>query len=303
MTYGPAESFGTFCGGGFGIVTGIVISTGKVSDLGKGDLSAGANDGPTAKGAADFGAKGTSGDDIGFELRFTPRFSGQMQFKYVFASRELPEYMGQKYNDAFYMRLNGRNIAKLTNQQDVTINNLGASKTQPATWSADYIDNPQRNFFAGITGYTRVLTAQGNVAANQQSVLNITVTDVGDGIFDTAVFIEENSFALSSTTVRRASQRANSEEGAVAGQTDSEVMSPPAGLSSTPPRGIPLAIVVGVASWIATVVLAAVMLMFMLVRSAKRKAIDCTDHVSSLRVLGTDLYFEHGNRSQSSMRA
>ena len=37
--------------------------------------------------------------------------------RYVLASRELPEYMGQKYNDEFQLLVNNVNVAKLTNGQ------------------------------------------------------------------------------------------------------------------------------------------------------------------------------------------
>ena len=52
------------------------------------------------------------------------------------------------------------------------------------------------HFCARTQPRTQVLTAVGIVSANQQSVLNCTVKDIGDGIFDSAVFLEENSFAI-----------------------------------------------------------------------------------------------------------
>ena len=68
--------------GTFGLTSGIVISTGRVTDINKGDTSAVA-DGPTAKQAADFGASGAIGDDIGFELALTPTNAGSMSFRCV----------------------------------------------------------------------------------------------------------------------------------------------------------------------------------------------------------------------------
>ena len=67
---------------------------------------------------------------------------------------------------------------------------VARSKSDPSSWSEDYIDNPQRLHFAGMTGYTKVLQAKGTVQANKNAVLNVTVKDDGDGIFDTAVFLE-----------------------------------------------------------------------------------------------------------------
>ena len=37
--------------------------------------------------------------------------------------------MGDKYNDDFHLVLNGVNIARLNNGEEVTINNLGRSRT------------------------------------------------------------------------------------------------------------------------------------------------------------------------------
>jgi hypothetical protein len=212
ILWGPSDAFGTFCGGSFGITSGIVVSTGRVSSMGGRDNTPGTNDGPTAKGAMDFGVKGAAGDDIGFELAFTSSQPGTLRFRYVFASRELPEYMGQKYNDVFQLLVNGINVAKLSNGQDVTINNLGSSKSNPASWSPDYVDNPSRQHFGGLTGYTKVLTAQSPVQAGTQTVLNVTLRDIGDGIFDSVVFLEGNSFSLnqvSFSSTRRSSVNAD----------------------------------------------------------------------------------------------
>ena len=51
----------------------------------------------------------------------------------MFASREMPEYMGKKYNDEFQLMLNNVNIAKLPDGREVTINNLGTGQL-PQTW-------------------------------------------------------------------------------------------------------------------------------------------------------------------------
>jgi hypothetical protein len=51
--------------------------------------------------------------------------------RYVFASGELPKYMGQAANDAFAITVNSQNIAVLANSSPVAINNLGASASNP----------------------------------------------------------------------------------------------------------------------------------------------------------------------------
>jgi hypothetical protein len=73
---------------------------------------------------------------VGFSLKLYVKESSvvwESSFvsRYVFASRELPKYMGQTQNDAFALTLNSQNIAALTNRSPVSINNLGASATNP----------------------------------------------------------------------------------------------------------------------------------------------------------------------------
>jgi hypothetical protein len=50
---------------------------------------------------------------MAFSLKFKVTRPTKLTFNYVLASRELPRYMGRKYNDEFRMELNGDNIALL----------------------------------------------------------------------------------------------------------------------------------------------------------------------------------------------
>ena len=45
-------------------------------------------------------------------------------------------------------------------------------------------------------GIWQVLTAQSAVAAGTETVLNVTLRDIGDGIFDTLVFLEVTFYLL-----------------------------------------------------------------------------------------------------------
>jgi hypothetical protein len=62
-----------------------------------------------------------------------PPLLSKVSFSYIFASRELPEFGGTDYNDAFFLNINGANLAKLANGKTVTINNLVADKANRAT--------------------------------------------------------------------------------------------------------------------------------------------------------------------------
>jgi hypothetical protein len=200
--YGDMKAFGMFNGGGFGICAGVVISTGDVMDFNK-DLP-----------QKDFGSTGAVNDDIGFEMKFSMASPATLSFRYVFASRELPEYMGQKYNDDFKLTLNGVNIARLPDGQPVTINNLGRSKTNVGSWHSSYRNNTNGQFFKGYTGFTQVLTAQGTISQTFiTNTLNVSVTDVGDGLYDSVIFLEGGSFSLQNYgTMSKMIQNAAQEE-------------------------------------------------------------------------------------------
>jgi len=90
--------------------------------------------------------------------------------------------------------LNGTNLARLTDGQTVTINNLVPNSGDRSTDNPDYINNPSVTGLAAniikLDGYTKVLAFQGLLNKNQTNVLSIRLQDVTDGSLDTAVFIQ-----------------------------------------------------------------------------------------------------------------
>ena len=135
---------------------------------------------------------------------FVP-FAEIVEFRYVFASEEYPEYVGSQFNDVFGFFISGPgvgnnvNIARIPgNNQPVTINNVNAVSN-----SAYFVDNgtgttgPQNgsSYYVQYDGFTTVLTARANVICGQTYRIVIAVADVGDGIFDSGIFLEANSFS------------------------------------------------------------------------------------------------------------
>ena len=59
--------------------------------------------------------------------------SGVLWCRYVFASRELPEYGGSQYNDAFSLEVNDVKLAKLTDGAHLTRMHFTAS-SNPASY-------------------------------------------------------------------------------------------------------------------------------------------------------------------------
>jgi len=190
---GNEEAFGIFTDDPFGLTSGVVLSTGKVTDLpGRNLRDNNGNDLST-----DFGPPREEGDLSELNLSFFADSTAEkLFFKYVFGSEEFLEYGGSKYNDEFELLLNGTNLAKLTDGKTVTINNLVPNQYDRSTDHPDYINNPSWIGIAAniikLDGYTKVLGFEGLLKQNQTNVLTIRIQDVGDGTLDSAVFIQGN---------------------------------------------------------------------------------------------------------------
>jgi hypothetical protein len=188
---GDARAFGIFTDDPFGLTSGVVLSTGKVTDI------PGENRGDSGNLSTDFSASGVEGDFTQLNLSFFADSTAEkLFFKYVFGSEEFLEYAGTSFNDSFELLLNGTNFARLTDGQTVTINNLVPSSGYRPTDNPDYINNPSLTGLAAniikLDGYTKVLGFEGLLNKNQTNVLSIRLQDVGDGSLDTAVFIQGN---------------------------------------------------------------------------------------------------------------
>jgi len=188
---GDPSAFGTFTNDPLGLNSGIVLSTGNVTEIPGANLDDGDNL------STDFGASGVEGDFTQLNLSFFADSTAEkLFFKYVFGSEEFLEYAGTSFNDSFELLLNGTNLAKLTDGQTVTINNLVPNSGYRPTDHPDYINNQSVTGLAAniikLDGYTKVLGFEGLLNKNQTNVLSIRLQDVTDGSLDTAVFIQGN---------------------------------------------------------------------------------------------------------------
>ena len=145
-------------------------------------------------------------DAVGIEFDFTPTID-TITFNYVFASEEYCEYVGSQFNDVFGFFIsgpginggftfNGENIALVPGTgQYVAINTVNHLQNQ--IWF-----NPNQSNCGSTTnmtdiqfdGYTAILTATAVVIPCETYHIRLVVGDVGDGIYDSAVFLEANSF-------------------------------------------------------------------------------------------------------------
>jgi gliding motility-associated-like protein len=199
-----------------GIASGIVMTTGTVLNNGAGpqgpnnSTNAGVDNnvgGSTLLGGITGGV--TTYNAATLEFDFVP-YSDTIRFKYVFGSEEYPEYAppnNSSYNDVFGFFISGpgisglQNIAKIPNGSIVSINNINA------VTNSSYFNNngdgntaPQNasSFYIQYDGFTDVLEAVAKVQCGKTYHLVLAVADVGDGIWDSGIFLEANS--LSSKT-------------------------------------------------------------------------------------------------------
>ena len=151
------------------------------------------------------------------EFDFVPT-TDTIKFRYVFASEEYCDYSNSSYNDVFGFFLSGPgisgpysnnsiNIATLPTGQNVTINNVNhinnpeyyVSNTTDATnTGSKCVGNPLGSE-PGISelqydAHTVILEACAIVQPCQPYHIKLAVADVYDRKFDSAVFLESNSF-------------------------------------------------------------------------------------------------------------
>jgi hypothetical protein len=194
---------GFFSGGlaaGIGIEEGVLLTTGSISNA------------PGPNNSDDASAElGRLGDPdltalAGFDtfdanilsFDFTTD-TGELFFRYVFASEEYNEFVGDEFNDVFAFFFDGANIAIIPGTNTpVAINNINLQ-----TNSEWFVDNcggeftcTDPSFNVQYDGFTKVLTAQIlGLEPNQAYSLKLAIADAGDDSFDSAVFIAGSSFS------------------------------------------------------------------------------------------------------------
>jgi len=184
LTNASSTASGTFTGGAgsVGFDSGIVLTTGTTGCV------AGPNNQTGCSG-------GGALTNLSFDFTST---TGSVFFKYVFASEEYNEYVNSAYNDSFKLLLNGINIALLPGAGGVvSINNVNCGSN-----SAYYKNNSSggstgcanQNLDIQYDGLTTVLTAGANLLAGINH-FEFVITDIGDSILDSGVFIQAGSFS------------------------------------------------------------------------------------------------------------
>ena len=206
ITYtGHPDAIGEFTcvGCDINLTGGVVLTTGSPANLGD-TASVFISTQWTTPGDADLNATISAPSYDAAVLEFDYQIATDtVEITFVFGSEEYNEYVNSSFNDvfAFFVSgpgLNNENIALVPGTTTpVAINNVNngnsnAGATGPCTNCLFYIDN-YTGTNVSYDGFTTVI--MGKKAATPGAIyhMKIAIADVGDGIFDSGVFIESNS--------------------------------------------------------------------------------------------------------------
>lgn len=223
---GQAIGFFTGASNNLGFDSGIILSTGFAADADQpsgnfagGFLPNGLTDIPElAANVPNCG--GATNDGLILQFDFVPQ-SSPVSFRYIFASEEYPDYVCSDFNDAFVFMISGpgivgeQNLAFVPGSGDpITINtiNSGVVGANGSPFNDPCILNNSTFYNAAApndivyNGYTNVMTAVSDVTPCETYTLRLIIADGCDPGFDSAVFLEANSFgaapiAITQTTL------------------------------------------------------------------------------------------------------
>lgn len=128
---------------------------------------------------------------------------GDVFFNYVFASEEYNEYTHSSFNDVFGFFLDGANIALIPGTSTpVSINNVnggnpyGTAAQHPEFFNNNDLTDGGPYYDIQYDGFTDVFTAQAlGLDTLASHHIKLAISDSGDFVLDSAVFIEAGSFA------------------------------------------------------------------------------------------------------------
>jgi gliding motility-associated-like protein len=211
---GQSGQIGTFTNGqtNVGFNTGMIMATGDIT------VAIGPNDQDNASAGygvstpdSDLGTLtgGATFDMADVEFDFTPTQS-PVTFNFVFASEEYCEYVNSAFNDVFGFFISGPGFAGTTDIALIpatnipveinTVNHLSNSGFYKNNTPASGILCGQNPSVSPATnelqfdGLTTQMVAVANVQTCQTYHIKLKVADVGDGIYDSAVFLKAGSF-------------------------------------------------------------------------------------------------------------
>jgi len=192
---------------------GIVLSTGDVFDVKGPNTSPNTSSKTFINDDSDLSsiANGKTFDAAILEFDFIPK-NDSVCFRFFFASEEYPEYVKKNVNDVFGFfltcdELNTKeNLALIDDSIPITVDNINAKTNakyfvENLNWDSEntqgWINNKSKGelaFTFQFDGLTALLNTGAKVTANKKYHIKIAIADVGDRLFDSAIFLEGGSF-------------------------------------------------------------------------------------------------------------
>jgi hypothetical protein len=202
--FGYPQASGSFTGNsGIGFTGGFLLTSGKAL-LAKGpNTSPGVGYSSNTPGDPDLtllaGENSMDASIIEFSFIST---TGYFSINYVFASEEYPKNVNIDWNDVFGIFLSGPGISgPFTNNavnialipgtdEPVSINTVN-SESHPEYYVANW--SPVQNNNIQYDGYTVPMRAEATVTPFETYRVKIAISDAGDRVYDSGIFIEEGS--------------------------------------------------------------------------------------------------------------
>lgn len=199
----------------FPLSSGLIMSTGRVNNA-EGPNSGNRSDdigGVTGDSDVDYLTNNIGRDAQILEFDFVPA-GDVLEFRYIFASEEYPEYACTAYNDVFAFiisgpgitadtGLSGKNIALIPGSSDfVTINNVNGKTGWNECGDDTYYVDETDGYATVFDGRTTVLTASATVQACQTYHIRLIISDVADASYNSAVFLEAESFKSNEVVIK-----------------------------------------------------------------------------------------------------
>ncbi len=217
-----------------GLESGIILGTGNVDKI-EGPSSSESSTSTSNLEVRDTQLEAINGDNllkdvISYEITFKPS-ADSIQFNYVFASEEYPEYVCSQFNDIFGFFISGpnpaggryesQNIAIVPGTTDlpVSINNVnngmagssGSDANCQASGSLDFSNLFNENTSANLIfdGILDPFVAAAKVIPCETYTIRLTIGDAIDFLKDSAVFLEGKSFSSNAFDVKAVTVSAN----------------------------------------------------------------------------------------------
>jgi hypothetical protein len=199
VTYrGTKGSAGFFSNGSsiIGIPQGVILSTGEIHNvIGPNvyDSISGYNGLPGDSDLDKLIPGLQTHDATVLQFDFKPT-TNVIKIQYVFSSDEYNEFVDSLFNDVFGFYVNGKNIAKLPDSANVTINNINL-KRHTAFYRNNDLDDGGGAINTEMDGLTTVITSMVSVTPNKLNHMKIAIADATDYVYDSNVFIKVDSLS------------------------------------------------------------------------------------------------------------